>query len=123
MRIADEFHQRNDFSQESLDEFNGVGDICHILPGAFQLGDRNVLMFPYAPRPLLSGHRGPTDRNSHREYQPYYLEVLKAQYKALGKPENFRYHIHDGGHTIPPKTVIRFFRGQFGSFSSVGRHS
>ncbi len=95
------------------DEFNGVGDICHILPGTFQLGDRNVLMFPYAPRPLLSGHGGPTDRNSHREYQPYYLEVHKAQYKALGKPENFRYHIHDGGHTIPPKTVIRFFREQF----------
>ncbi|HJN08738.1 MAG: hypothetical protein QGG09_08030 [Pirellulaceae bacterium] len=95
------------------EEFSGVGDICHIVPESFQLGDRNVLMFPYAPRPLLSGHGGPTDRNSHREYQRYYLDVHKAQYKALGKPENFRYHIHDGGHTIPPKTVIAFFREQF----------
>ena len=95
------------------DEFNGVGDICHIVPGTLQFGDRNVLMFPYAPRPLLSGHGGPTDRNSHREYQRYYLDVHKAQYKALGKPENFRYHIHDGGHTIPSNTVIEFFREQF----------
>jgi|GEM_PF-2580823 hypothetical protein len=39
--------------------------------------------------------------------------VHKAQYKALGKPENFRYHIHDDGHTIPPDTVIAFFREQF----------
>jgi hypothetical protein len=97
------------------DEFNGVGDICHIVPGTFQLGDRNVLMFPYAPRPLLSGHGGPTDRHSHSQYQRYYLDVHKAQYKALGKPENFRYHMHDGGHTIPPETVIEFFREQFQS--------
>jgi hypothetical protein len=95
------------------DQFNGVGDICHIVPGTFQLGDRNVLMFPYAPRPLLSGHGGPSDRHSHSQYQRYYLDVHQAQYKALGKPENFRYHIHDGGHTIPPKTVIGFFRKQF----------
>lgn len=95
------------------EEFNGVGDICHIVPGAFQLGDRNILMFPYAPRPLLSGHGGPKDRSSHRQYQQYYLDVQKAQYEALGKPENFRYHIHDGGHTIPPETVIDFFREQF----------
>lgn len=95
------------------DEFNGVGDLCHIVPGSFQLGDRNILMFPYAPRPLLSGHGGPTDSGSHREYQHYYLDVYEAQYKALGKPENFRYHIHDGGHTIPPETVIEFFSKQF----------
>ena len=95
------------------DQFNGVGDLCHIVPGTFELGDRNVLMFPYAPRPLLSGHGGPTDSGSHREYQHYYLDVHKAQYKALGKPENFRYHIHDGGHTIPPDTVIGFFKEQF----------
>lgn len=94
-------------------EFEGVGDICHIVPGTFQLGDRNIFMFPYAPRPLLSGHGGATDKHSHREYQHYYLEVHKAQYKALGKPENFRYHIHDGGHTIPAETVIGFFREQF----------
>jgi hypothetical protein len=96
-----------------VDEFNGVGDLCHIVPRTFQLGDRNILMFPYAPRPLLSGHGGPTDRNSHSQYQRYYRDIHEAQYKALGKPENFRYHIHDGGHSIPPKTVIAFFREQF----------
>lgn len=95
------------------EEFKGVGDICHIVPGAFQLGDRNILMFPFAPKPLLSGHGGPKDKHSHREYQQYYLDVHKAQYEALGKPENFRYHIHDGGHTIAPEEVIGFFREQF----------
>ena len=95
------------------DEFKGVGDICHIVPGAFQLGDRNILMFPYAPRPLLAGHGGPKDRSSHREYQQYFLDVYKAQYEALGKPENFRYHIHDGGHILPPEAVIGFFKEQF----------
>lgn len=94
-------------------EFNGVGDLCHLVPGTFQLGDRNMLMFPYAPRPLLSGHGGPSDKSSHREYERYYRTIHEAQYKALGKPENFRYHIHNGGHTIPPETVIRFFQEQF----------
>ncbi len=94
-------------------QFVGVGDICHIVPGSFRLGDRNILMFPFAPRPLLSGHGGPTDRNSHREHQQYYTKVHMAQYKALGKPENFRYHMHDGGHSIHPETVIAFFDEQF----------
>ena len=95
------------------EDFTGVGDLCHIVPGSFQLGDRNILMFPYAPRPLLSGHGGPKDRHSHREYQHYYHDVQQAQYKALGKPENYRYHIHNGGHTIPSETVIQFFKEQF----------
>lgn len=94
-------------------EFAGVGDLCHIIPDTFQLGDRNILLLPYAPRPLLSGHGGVTDKNSHRQYERYYRDVYRAQYKALGKPENFRYHIHDGGHTIPPETVIKYFREIF----------
>ncbi len=73
-----------------------------------------MLLLPYAPRPLLSGHGGITDKNSHRQYERYYRDVYGAQYEALGKPENFRYHIHDGGHTIPPETVTDYFRTIFG---------
>lgn len=96
------------------DQFNGVADLCHIVPGSFRLGDRNILMFPWAPRPLLSGHGGPKDANSHREQEASYTSVHRAQYAALGKPENFRYHEHDGGHSTHPETVIAFFREQFG---------
>lgn len=94
-------------------QFSGIGDLCHIVPGSFQLGDRNILMFPFAPRPLLSGHGGSTDRSSHREHQQYYTKIHRAQYAALGKPENFRYHVHDQGHSIHPETVIEFFSEQF----------
>lgn len=93
--------------------FTGVGDICHTIPGTFEIGDGNILMFPYAPRPLLAGHGGPSDRNSHRRYKHHYLDVYQAQYKALGNPEKFRYHIHDAGHTIPPETVTDFSKEQF----------
>lgn len=95
------------------EDYTGVNDICHIIPGTFHLGDRNMLLIPYAPRPLLSGHGGPTDKNSHRQYERYYRDIYQAQYKALGKPENFRYHIHDGGHSLPPETVIDYFREMF----------
>jgi hypothetical protein len=115
IRAVAEYSTKTVFSNEEMkpDEFSGVGDLCHIVPGWFDLGDRNILMFPFAPRPLLSGHGGPKDRNSHGQYQKYYLDVHRAQYEALGKPENFRYHQHDGGHVIDPDTVIEFFRKQF----------
>ncbi len=96
------------------EEFAGVGDICHIIPGTFALGDRNLLMLAYAPRPLLSGHGGPTDRSSHRQYEKYYRGVLEAQYEALGRGSDFRYHIHDGGHSIHPERVIEYFREVLG---------
>ena len=92
--------------------FSGVSDLCHLVPGSFQLGDRNILMFPFAPRPLLSGHGGPADRNSHREHEVYYKQIFEAQYQSLGKGENFRYHVHSGGHSTHPETVIAFFREQ-----------
>ena len=41
------------------EDFGGVTDMCHVIPGTFALGDRNILMLAYAPRPLLSGHGGP----------------------------------------------------------------
>ena len=94
----------------TAEEFAGVADMCHILPGTFALGDRNLLMLAYAPRPLLSGHGGPSDRSSHGQYEQYYRSVLEAQYEALGRADDFRYHIHDGGHSIHPQRVIEYFR-------------
>ena len=92
------------------EEFVGIGDICHVIPETFRLGDRNLLLLPLAPKPLLSGHGGPTDKASHGQYERYYKDVFEAQYEALGKAENFRYHMHDGGHATHPETVIAFFK-------------
>lgn len=112
IRAVAEYSTKTVFLGEAIapDEFTGVQDICHVIPGMFELGDRNILLYPFAPRPLLSGHGGETDRNSHRQYDRYYKRVFEAQYEALGKPENFRYHIHQGGHSTEPETVIEFFR-------------
>ena len=96
--------------ETTANEFTGIGDICHVIPGTFALGDRNLLLFPFAPAPLLSGHGGPTDKASHGQYERYYRSVYEAQYDALGKPQNFRYHIHDGGHSTHAPTVIAFFQ-------------
>jgi len=92
-----------------VDDFKGIGDICHVIPETFRLGDRNLLLIPYAPRPLLSGHGGPKDKASHGQYERYYKQIYEAQYEALGKSENFRYHMHDGGHATHAPTVIAFF--------------
>lgn len=91
-------------------DFKGIGDICHVIPETFRLGDRNLLLIPFAPKPLLSGHGGPKDRASHSQYERYYKDIYEAQYKALGKPDNFRYHMHDGGHATHAETVIAFFK-------------
>lgn len=91
-------------------EFEGAGDLCHVIPETFRLGDRNLLLFPFAPRPLLSGHGGPTDKGSHGQYEKYYKSVFEAQYEVLGQADAFRYHVHDGGHATHPTTVIEFFR-------------
>ncbi len=91
------------------EEFTGIGDLCHVIPETFRLGDRNLLLIPFAPAPLLSGHGGPTDRASHGQYEQYYRAIYEAQYQALGKPQNFRYHMHDGGHATHAQTVIEFF--------------
>ena len=90
-------------------DFDGIGDICHVIPETFRLGDRNLLLIPFAPKPLLSGHGGPKDKASHSQYERYYKGIYEAQYKALGKPQNFRYHMHDGGHATHAETVIAFF--------------
>ncbi len=90
-------------------DFSGATDLCHVIPGSFRLGDRNLLMIPFAPRPLLSGHGGPTDKGSHGQHERYYKSIFERQYRALGREEAFRYHIHDGGHATHPETVISFF--------------
>lgn len=91
-------------------EFSGVPDLCHVIPGTFGIGDRNTLLIPFAPRPLLSGHGGPADKSSHSQYERYYKEVFEEQYRVLGAPDAFRYHMHDGGHATHPPTVIAFFQ-------------
>ena len=96
--------------ESTTDEFTGIGDLCHVIPETFRLGDRNLLLIPFAPRPLLSGHGGPKDKNSHSQYERYYKTIYEAQYRALGKPEAFRYHIHDDGHATHAPTVIEFFK-------------
>ena len=91
------------------DEFTGINDLCHVIPETFRLGDRNLLLIPFAPAPLLSGHGGSTDQASHGQYERYYRTIYESQYRALGKPRNFRYHMHDGGHATHAPTVIAFF--------------
>ena len=96
--------------EATSDEFAGISDLCHVIPETFRLGDRNMLLIPFAPRPLLSGHGGPKDRASHGQYERYYRDIFEAQYRVLGKPDAFRYHIHDGGHATHAPTVIEYFR-------------
>ncbi len=50
------------------------------------------------------------DRVLTTQYERYYKKIYEAQYEALGKAENFRYHIHDGGHATHAPTVIEFFK-------------
>ena len=96
--------------ETTASEFAGIGDLCHVIPETFRLGDRNLLLIPFAPRPLLSGHGGPNDEASHSQYERYYKAIYEAQYKALGRPDAFRYHIHDGGHATHAPTVISYFK-------------
>lgn len=95
--------------ETTASDFVGIADLCHVIPGTFRLGDRNLLLVPFAPRPLLSGHGGPKDKASHSQYERYYRALYQAQYKALGRPDAFRYHIHDDGHATHVPTVIEFF--------------
>ena len=77
------------------------------------MGNRNLLLIPFAPKPLLSGHGGPKDKSSHGQFERYYRAIYEAQYQALGKPHAFRYHIHVGGHATHAPTVIAFFEELF----------
>ncbi|MEO1993898.1 MAG: dienelactone hydrolase family protein, partial [Planctomycetaceae bacterium] len=92
--------------------FQGMGDLCHIIPGMASVCDRNLLTLLYCPRPMLAGH-GRKDAGSHREAPVSYQRLFQSQYRALGKGNQYRYHIHDGGDTMPDQVVIDYFREVF----------
>ena len=95
------------------EELVEIRDKCHILPGMFAVGDRNLLLLAYAPRPMLAGH-GRKDRGSHEQSPRYFRDLFAAQYRALGKEEEFEYSIHEGGDTMPDEVVVEYFRRRFG---------
>lgn len=94
-------------------DFADVRDKCHILPGMFEIGDRNLILLAYAPRPMLAGH-GRRDTGSHEQAPRYYRDLFAAQYEALGASDQFEYAIHEGGDTTPADVVINYFRRAFG---------
>jgi len=93
-------------------DFRGMGDLCHIIPGMAAVCDRNLLTLLYCPRPMLAGH-GRKDAGSHREGPVSYQRLFARQYQALGKGDQYHYHIHDGGDTMPDQVVIDYFRDVF----------
>ena len=111
--VAD-FGRKTVFLPEDVppEELAVIRDKCHILPGMFEVGDRNLLLLAYAPRPLLAGH-GRKDRGSHEQAPRYYRDLFAAQYRALGKKSAFEYRVHEGGDTMPDEVVIEYFRRRF----------
>jgi hypothetical protein len=75
----------------------------------FEIGDRNMLLLAYAPRPLLAGH-GRKDTGSHSQAPRYYRDLFAGQYKALGHANRFEYAIHEGGDTMPADLVISYLQ-------------
>jgi dienelactone hydrolase len=96
----------------SIDDFKGMPDLCHILPGTLALCDRHILSLAYCPRPMLAGH-GRKDADSHAQGPTHYRDLYTAQYEALGHADRFEYLIHDGGDTMPEQAAIEYFRRQF----------
>jgi len=96
----------------AAENFSGVTDLCHVMPGTFLEGDRNLTLLAYAPRPLLAGH-GRADGGSHAQHERYYKTPFERQYQALGRPDAFRYQIHEGGDTMPASVVVDWFRQIF----------
>ena len=94
------------------DEFRGLRDLCHILPGMLSLCDRNLLSLAHCPRPMLAGH-GRKDSGSHREGPIRFQQLYERQYAALGSADRFEYQIHEGGDSMPDQVVIDYFRRQF----------
>ena len=94
-------------------QFRGMTDLCHIIPGMAAICDRNLLSLAYCPRPLLAGH-GRKDAGSHRQGPVHFKSVFAGQYRKLGRESRFRYHVHDGGDTMPEKIVVEYFREVFG---------
>jgi len=93
-------------------QFQGLRDLCHILPGMLSVCDRNLLGLAYCPRPLLAGH-GRQDGGSAREAPVHYRQLYRRQYERLGHADRFQYHVHDGGDVMPADAVITWFEKQF----------
>ena len=96
----------------SVEDFRGMPDLCHILPGTLALCDRHILSLAYCPRPMLAGH-GRQDAGSHTQGPVHYRDLYAGQYEALGHADRFEYLIHDGGDTMPEQAAIEYFRRQF----------
>ena len=92
--------------------YNGQGDLCHIIPGMLSLCDRNLQPLVLAPLPMLAGH-GQNDAGSHSEHDTEYRRLGESQYAELGATENYSYLVHDGGDTMPSRQVISWFKEQF----------
>jgi len=98
----------------TAEDYHGMKDLCHIIPGLLSVCDRNLIPLAYAPRPMLAGH-GRQDASSHGQYETHYRRLFEAQYDALDARDRYEYHIHDGGDTMPEPAVIDYFRRMFGA--------
>ena len=92
--------------------FAGMRDLCHIMPGLMSVCDRNLHALAYAPRPMLAGH-GKADTGSHEQAVAHFKPVFEKQYDALGEAGQYQYHIHSGGDTMPGQAVIEYFSQVF----------
>lgn len=110
IRAVADFGRKTVFlpDEADADAFGGVTDLCHVMPGTFLEGDRNLILLPYAPRPLLAGH-GRADSGSHQQNERYYRQPFQAQYEVLGAADAFSYHVHNGGDSMPSSAVTAWF--------------
>ncbi|MGB0580200.1 MAG: dienelactone hydrolase family protein [Limisphaerales bacterium] len=92
--------------------YRGQGDLCHLIPGMFALGGRNLHPLVIAPLPMLASH-GIKDKGSHAEHMANFRELGEKQYAELGAAENYTYLIHDGGDTMPSADAISWFNRIF----------
>ena len=93
-------------------QFNGMADLCHILPGMLSVCDRNLMSLAYCPRPMLAGH-GSRHKTSHAQGPRHYRDLYQEQYARLGHRDRFEYHVHDGGDTMPVDVTVSYFKRQF----------
>jgi hypothetical protein len=95
-----------------VDSFQGMADLCHILPGMLSICDRNLMSLAYCPRPMLAGH-GRKHATSHAQGPVHYRAVYEKQYAELGLADQYEYRVHNGGDTMPVDITIEYFNRQF----------
>jgi hypothetical protein len=96
----------------TADQFKGMGDLCHILPGMLSVCDRNLMSLAYCPRAMLAGH-GRRHATSHAQADAHYRALYEKQYAELGASGRYEYHIHDGGDTMPAEIAVDYFTRRF----------